>query len=68
MINRNQLILELLNGITESELKQLVNLRKNMKPRPVPRTKKQVKEMVHRYEENIIPPTLKFRVGYKPIP
>ena len=65
MIDRNQLVHELLSGITESELKQLVNLRKNMRPRTVPRTKNQVKQMVHGYEENIIPPPLKFRVGYK---
>ena len=40
--------------------------RKNKKPIPTPR--KSVKDMVQRYEENIISPPLEFRDDHKPIP
>ena len=36
--------------------------------RPIPAPRKNVKQMVQEYEDNIIPPPLEFRDGYKPIP
>ena len=67
MNNQNRLLLELLRGITENELKELVNLRKSLKPVAAPATKNSVKQMVQKYEENIIPTPLKYQNGYKPI-
>ena len=52
MSNQNQLLHELLRGIIENKLKQLVNLKKSMKP---------VQQVVQEYKENIIPPPLQFQ-------
>ena len=76
---KNQLLRELLDGISLDDLRMLVDLKKKMhsisastpkKPIPTPRTKKpvptprkSVKQMIQAYEDNI-----KFRDDYKPIP
>ena len=64
-----------LEKLSKSELIELL-LKQDEKPVPAPRTKirpipkprKSVKQMVSDYEENIIPPPLEFRDGYKPVP
>ena len=64
-----------LEKLSKSELIKLI-LKQNIKPMPAPRTKirpipaarKSVQQMVRDYEENIIPPPLEFRDGYKPVP
>ena len=72
---KNQLLRELLDGISLDDLRMLVDLKKKMhsisastpkKPIPTPRTS--VKDMVKDYEDNIILPPLEFRDDYKPIP
>ena len=73
---KNQLLRELLDGISLDDLRMLVDLKKKMhsistptpkKPVPLPRTKT-VKQIAQNYEDNIIQPPLEFRDGYKPIP
>ena len=64
-----------LEKLSKSELIKLI-IKQNTKPVPAPRTKtrpipkprKSVQQMVRDYEENIIPPPLEFRDGYKPVP
>ena len=64
-----------LEKLSKSELMKLI-MKQNTKPVPAPRTKirpipaarKSVQQMVRDYEENIIPPPLEFRDGYKPVP
>ena len=64
-----------LEKLSKSELIKLI-IKQNAKPVPAPRTKtrpipkprKSVQQMVRDYEENIIPPPLEFRDGYKPVP
>ena len=69
---KNQLLRELLDGITLDDLKILVDLKKEIhsisKPsrRPIPR--KSVNQMAQEYEDNIILPPPRFRDGYKPVP
>ena len=72
---KNQLLRELLDGISLDDLRMLVDLKKEMhsiytptpkKPVPTPRTN--VKQMAQEYEDNIILPPPEFRDGYKPIP
>ena len=72
---KNQLLRELLYGISLDDLRMLVNLKKKMysnpsKTTPIPaiRTKKPVKQMAQEYEDNIILPPPEFRDDYKPIP
>ena len=63
-----------LEKLSKSELIKLI-IKQNTKPVPAPRTKtrpipkprKSVQQMVRDYEENIIPPPLEFRDGYKPV-
>lgn len=72
--NRNALIRRLLDGITDSELQNLVNIRKssNQRPSSVPRTRqsqrvaiptprRKVRQLIQYFEANPIPP-------YRPIP
>ena len=54
-----------LEKLSKSELIELI-IKQNTKPVPAPR--KSVQQMVRDYEENIIPPPLEFRDGYKPVP
>ena len=81
---KNQLLRELLDGISLDDLRMLVDLKKKMhsipaptpeKPIPAPRTRKpiptprkSVKDMVKDSEDNIILPPPEFRDDYKPIP
>ena len=77
---KNQLLRELLDGISLDDLRMLVDLKKKMhstpkKPnlapktkKPIPTPRKSVKEMADDYEQNIIQPPLEFRDDYKPIP
>ena len=74
-INMNK---DSLKKLSKSELIKLLlkqskdvesNVQENIKrKRPVPAPRKSVKEMVKRYEENIILPPMQFRDNYKPIP
>ena len=69
-----------LKKLSKSELIQMIQtlLKPNTKPvpapraakpiRPIPAARKSVQQMVRDYEENIIPPPLEFRDGYKPVP
>ena len=81
---KNQLLRELLDGISLDDLRILVDLKNKMhsipsptpeKPIPASRTRKpvttprkSVKDMVKDYEDNIILPPPEFRDDYKPIP
>ena len=64
-----------LEKLSKSELIKLI-MKQNTKPvatprtktRPIPAARKSVQQMVRDYEENIIPPPLEFRDGYKPVP
>ena len=64
-----------LEKLSKSELIKLI-MKQNTKPvpaprtetRPIPKPRKSVQQMVRDYEENIIPPPLEFRDGYKPVP
>ena len=70
---KNQLIRELLDGITIDDLRMLVDLKKNIhststtNPVPVPRTNT-VEKAIQNYEDNTILPPLEFRDYYKPKP
>ena len=64
-----------LKKLSKSELIKLLlkqskgvesNVQENIKRRPVPTPRKSVKDMVKRYEENIILPPMQFRDDYKP--
>ena len=61
-----------LKKLRKSQLIKLLMKQDNNTPilqkRPVPAPRKSVKEMVKRYEENIILPPMQFRDNYKPIP
>ena len=70
---KNQLLRELLYGISLDDLQMLVDLKKKMHsistPRkPIPTPRRNVRQMIQDYEENIIAPPIEFRDGYKPIP
>ena len=71
---KNQLLRELLYGISLDDLKMLVDLKKKMhsistpKKKPIPTPRRNVRQMIQDYEENIIAPPIEFRDGYKPIP
>ena len=66
-----------LKKLSKSQLIKLL-LKQNAKPtpkivivddyKPVPKTRKNVKQMVKEYEENIILPPPQFRDDYKPVP
>ena len=65
------------SGLEKLSKSELINLllkqqkKPSPKPRrpvPTPRTYKSVKDMVQKYEDNIIIPPLEFRDDYKPIP
>ena len=73
---KNQLLRELLYGISLDDLRMLVELKKEMhsistptseKPIPTPRHKT-VKQIAQEYETNLIQPPLEFRDNYKPVP
>ena len=67
-----------LKKLSKSELIKLLlkqskdvesNVQENIKRRkPMPTPRKSVKDMVKRYEENIILPPTQFRDNYKPVP
>ena len=61
-----------LKKLSKSQLIKLLMKQNNNTPilqkRPVPTPRKSVKEMVKRYEENIILPPMQFRDDYKPVP
>ena len=71
---KNQLLRELLDGISLDDLRMLVDLKKKMystsppKKKPIPTPRRNVRQMIQDYEENIIAPPIEFRDGYKPIP
>ena len=64
-----------LEKLSKSELIKLI-IKQNIKSgvpksgprRPIPTPRRSVQQMVRDYEENIIPPPLEFRDGYKPVP
>ena len=67
------LLQELLHGTSIEDLQKLVDFKKKMHSispptpkKPVPTPRKNVKQMVKEYEENIIIPPPRFRDGYKP--
>ena len=71
---KNQLLRELLYGISLDDLRMLVDLKKKMHSisastpkKPIPTPRKSVKQMVKEYEDHIILPPLEFRDDYKPI-
>ena len=61
-----------LKKLSKSQLIKLLMKQDNKTPivkkRPVPAPRKSVKDMVKRYEENIILPPMQFRDDYKPVP
>ena len=61
---KNQLIHQLLEGITLDDLKILVDLKKELYSTP----RKSVKKMTKKYEDTIINPPIEFRDEYKPKP
>ena len=61
---KNQLIHQLLEGITLDDLKILVDLKKELYPTP----RKSVTQMTKKYEDTIINPPIEFRDEYKPKP
>ena len=71
---KNQLLRELLDGISLNDLRTLVDLKKEMhsistpKKRPIPTPRRSVKQMAQDYEDNVIQPPPMFRDGYKPVP
>ena len=72
---KNQLLRELLYGISLDDLRKLVDLKNKMhsnpsktKPIPALRTKKPVKQLAQEYESSVIQPPPEFRDDYKPIP
>ena len=72
---KNQLLRELLYGISLDDLRMLVDLKKRMhsnpsKTTPIPalRTKKPVKQFAQEYESSVIQPPPEFRDDYKPVP
>ena len=71
---KNQLLRELLDGITLEDLKILVDLKNEIHStqktsrKPIPTPRKSVNQMAKEYEDTIIAPPPKFRDSYKPIP
>ena len=71
---KNQLLRELLDGITLDDLKILIDLKKEIhsiqKPsrKPIQTPRKSVNQMAKEYEDTIIAPPPKFRDSHKPIP
>ena len=62
-----------LKKLSKSQLIKLLMKQDNNTPviqkrKPIPTPRKSVKEMVKRYEENIILPPVQFRDNYKPVP
>ena len=65
---KNQLLRELLYGISLDDLRMLVDLKKKMHSKPIPTPHKSVNQMTQEYENNIISPPPMFRDNYKPVP
>ena len=65
---KNQLLRELLYGISLDDLRMLVDLKKKMHSKPIPTPRKSVNQMAKEYESNVIQPPLEFRDDYKPVP
>ena len=62
---------ELINLLLKQEKKPKIIIEDDTKPapkRPIPTPRKSVKDMVQKYEDNIISPPPEFRDDYKPIP
>ena len=57
---------QLINLLLKQNAK--IQLLKNKLERPTPAPRRNVKQMVQDYEENIIPPPPEFRDDYKPVP
>ena len=84
IMNRNNLVRELLSDLSIEDLQRLVTLKRELKPIPtqrkqlrkpiptprrvLPRSTVNVKQMVKNYEDNIISPPIEFRDDYKPTP
>ena len=70
-LTKSQLIDLVLNQNAKiKKLFKIINEQKtiNEQKRPVPTTRKSVRQMVQEYEDDIIQPPLEFRDDYKPIP
>ena len=65
---KNQLLRELLYGISLDDLLMLVDLKKKMHSKPIPTPRKSVNQMAQEYESSVIQPPPEFRDDYKPIP
>ena len=71
---KNQLIRELLHDISITDLKILIDMKKDLhsktksERKPIPTPRKSVKQMTKEYEDNIIAPPDEFKDEYKPIP
>ena len=65
---KNQLLRELLYGISLDDLRMLVDLKKKMHSKLIPTPRKSVNQMAKEYESNVIQPPLEFRDDYKPVP
>ena len=71
---KNQLIRELLHDISITDLKILIDMKKDLhsktksERKPIPTPRKSVKQMTNEYEDNIIAPPDEFKDEYKPIP
>ena len=63
MKTKNQLLRELLTGISLDDLRVLVDLKKKMHFKPM-----DVKQMAQEYESSVIQPPIEFRDDYKPVP
>ena len=65
---KNQLLRELLYGISLEDLQMLVDLKNKMHSKPIPTPRKSVNQMAQEYESSVIQPPPEFRDDYKPIP
>ena len=65
MKSNNMLNKKDLKKLTKS---QLIKLLLEQETRPMPALRKSVTEIVQEYEDNIIPPPIEFRDGWKPTP
>ena len=66
MILKQEILEKSNNELIQGLLKENIKSQQKQKPTPAPR--KNVKQMVQEYEDNIIQPPLEFRDDYKPVP
>ena len=64
---KNQLLRELLYGISLNDLRMLVDLKKKMHSKPIPTPRMSVNQMAQEYESNVIQPPPEFRDDYKAV-